>query len=140
MSASRIAAAGFLAFAAALAAGSWALPEGVGAVPGPAFFPLAISAAMAALALALLLQRETAPMAPPALEGSRSRLAAGVIALLSVYLLLWGTGLFALRTLLFLTLLLRGTGQSWRTGVGVAAALTAVVVAAFQMGLRVSLE
>ena len=139
MSATRIAALAFLAFAAALGVASWALPEGVGAVPGPAFFPLAIAAAMAALAFALVLQPVPPAEAAAAGEGT-SQLVAGAIGLLFVYLLLWGTGMFALRTVVFLALLLRWTGQSWRASAGVAAALTAVVVLAFQVGLRVSLE
>lgn len=139
MSASRISASGFLAIAAALAAASWALPAGIGAVPGPAFFPLTIAAAMAGLSLALLRQAEHPAEAPPA-PARATRLVASAIGLLFVYLLLWGTGLFPLRTVVFLSLLLRWTGQSWRASAGVAVTLTAVVVLAFQVGLRVSLE
>jgi len=63
-----------------------------------------------------------------------------VCALTAVYLAMWGTGLFALRTAVFLALFLRLVGQSWRAGVSVSAALTAVAVLAFQIGLRVNLE
>jgi len=139
MSATRIAGATFLIFSAALAAASWTLPAGVGAVPGPAFFPLAIAGAMALLAFGVLFQKEDAP--PPASPAPGAvKAVAGVIGLLFLYLLLWGTGLFALRTVVFLCLLLRWTGESWRASAGVSATLTAVVVLAFQVGLRVSLE
>jgi hypothetical protein len=63
-----------------------------------------------------------------------------VAGLLFAYLLLWGTGLFALRTAVFLALLLRMLGQSWRTSAVVGLTLTAAIVLAFQYGLRVSLE
>ena len=140
MSATRIVALAFLAFAAALAATSWALPEGAGAVPGPAFFPLAIAAAMAALSIALLFQHAPGAAGETSTASGMSRRIAGAIGLLFLYLLLWGSGLFALRTAVFLCLLLRWTGQGWRSSAGVAATLTAVVVLAFQVGLRVSLE
>jgi hypothetical protein len=65
---------------------------------------------------------------------------AGAIGLMFLYLLLWGTGWFAVRTAVFLTLLLRFLGQRWGTSVIVGVALTAAVVGAFQYGLRISLE
>lgn len=101
MSATRIVALAFLAFAAALAATSWALPGAVGAVPGPAFFPLAIATTMAALSIALLFQHGSQPAGASTAPGTARRVA-GVIGLLFLYLLLWGTGLFALRTAVFL--------------------------------------
>jgi Tripartite tricarboxylate transporter TctB family len=139
MSPGRMAAFAFLALSAGLAAGAWALPGGVGSVPGPAFFPLGIAAAMAALSIALLFQVEPAPSESSALPGAWKRIG-GVVALLFFYLLLWGTGLFAVRTAVFLCLMLRWTGQGWRASAGVAATLTAIVVLAFQAGLKVALE
>ena len=139
MTANRTTAVLFALFAMALAWASANLPSGVGAVPGPAFFPLTIAAAIALLAAALMVQASPAAEAPQAAPAA-SRRVAGVIGLLFLYLLLWGTGLFALRTVIFLCLLLRWTGQGWRASAGVAATLTAVVVLAFQVGLRVSLE
>ena len=64
----------------------------------------------------------------------------GAIGLTFVYLVLWGTGLFALRTGVFLALFLKFLGQNWKTSIAVAAVLTVTVTVAFQMGLRVSLE
>ena len=64
----------------------------------------------------------------------------GVVGLLFLYLLLWGTGLFPVRTAVFLLVLLRFLGQPWRSGLTVSLSLTAVIVLAFQIGLRVSLE
>jgi hypothetical protein len=43
------------------------------------------------------------------------------------------------RTALFLLLLLRGLGQSWRTALVLSLSLTAAVILAFQVGLRVPL-
>ncbi len=140
MSATRITALAFLAFSTTFAATSWTLPKGVGAVPGPAFFPLAIATVMAALSVALVFDRGSRPAGEPSTTPGTTRGFIGVIGLLFLYLLSWGTGLFALRTALFLCLMLRWTGQGWRSSAGVAAALTGVVVLAFQVGLRVSLE
>ncbi|MEZ5393769.1 MAG: tripartite tricarboxylate transporter TctB family protein [Bryobacterales bacterium] len=137
MNLSRVAALGFLAFAVALG-GAWALPSSQGALPGPAFFPLAIAFAMAGLSIALLvwpatrLRRKLSRTRPSALRASS--------ACCSFYLMLWGTGLFFLRTAFFLALMLRWTGESWKSAAGAAAGLTTVVVVAFQLGLKVTLE
>jgi hypothetical protein len=138
VNATRIAALAFLAFAMALGAGAWTLPEGAGALPGPAFFPLGIAAGMAALSVALMFWPGPAVESAAAPGGTRQ--AAGVVGLLLAYLLLWGTGLFAVRTAVFLCLMLRWTGQGWKASVGASAGLTALVVLAFQVGLKVSLE
>ena len=138
MNATRAAALTFLVFAAALGAAAMALPEGTGTLPGPAFFPLGIAAAMAVLSLALIVWQ--GPPVESAAVPEGTKLVAGVVGLIFVYLLLWGTGLFALRTAAFLFLLLRWTGQGWKASAGVAAGLAALVVLAFQVGLKVSLE
>ena len=65
---------------------------------------------------------------------------AGAAGMLLVYLALWGTGFFPLRTVLFLTLLLKFPGQRWRSAAGAALVLTTPATAAFQYGLNVSLE
>lgn len=129
---------GFLALAAAIANGAWQLPAGIGNVPGPAFFPLAIAAVMAALACGLLWQarRKGSGGAAPADWGRTL----GAAALTFVYLAMWGSGWFPLRTAVFLFLLLRFLGESWKASAGVAATLTTAVFLAFQVGLRVSLE
>jgi hypothetical protein len=93
---------------------------------------------MAVLGLTLLVRGESS--AESASSPETLKQAAGVVGLLFGYLLFWGTGLFALRTAIFLCLMLRWTGERWRPSVGVAAALTAVVVLAFQVGLKVALE
>ncbi len=139
MSATRIASLGFLGFAFALAGWAWALPAGTGGLPGPGLFPLGIAVLMTALSVSLVVWPGPPPPESAATAEASKRLA-GVVGLLFVYLLLWGTGLFALRTALFVLLMLRWTGQSWRASAGVAAALTGVVVLAFQLGLKVTLE
>jgi hypothetical protein len=111
----------------------------MGRLPGPGFFPRAIGGVMVLLSLALLRSArqggETQAPAPADL-----RTVAGVVGLLFLYLLLWGTGLFPLRTAVFLLVLLRFLGQSWRSGLTVSLSLTVAIVLAFQIGLRVSLE
>lgn len=131
--------ASFLAVGVALVASSHGLPAGMGRLPGPGFFPRVIGGVMTLLSLALLWRArrgEDAENAAPA----DVRTVVGVVGLLFLYLLLWGSGLFAVRTAVFLLLLLRFLGQSWRSGLTVSLSLTAAVVLAFQIGLRVSLE
>jgi hypothetical protein len=129
----------FLALGLALVASSYALPAGMGRLPGPGFFPRVIGGVITALSLALLWRArrggETESPAPADL-----RTVLGVVGLLFLYLLLWGTGLFPVRTAVFLLVLLRFLGQPWRSGLTVSLSLTAVIVLAFQIGLRVSLE
>ena len=129
----------FLVLGAALVVSSYALPAGLGRLPGPGFFPRVIGGVMTLLSFALLWRarqgEETANAAPADL-----RTVLGVVGLLFLYLLLWGTGLFPVRTAVFLLVLLRFLGQSWRSGLTVSLSLTAAIVLAFQIGLRVSLE
>ena len=130
---------GFLALGIALVASSYALPPGMGRLPGPGFFPRVIGGVMVLLSLALLWRARREG------DGQRTaaadlRTVAGVAGLLFLDLLLWGTGLFPVRTAVFLLVLLRFLGQSWRSGLTVSLSLTAVIVLAFQIGLRVSLE
>ncbi len=132
-------AAGFSALGACLIASGGGFPSGAGGLPGAGFFPQAIGALMVLLALGLLSKArgsgETASLA-----FANAPQTAGAAAMLLVYLALWGTGFFPLRTALFLTLLLKFLGQRWRSAAGVSLALTAAVTAAFQYGLNVSLE
>lgn len=108
-------------------------PGGAGATPGAGSFPMVIGAMMALLATLLVFRGG----APRTTVGG-SRMVWGAIALLFGYLALWGTGWFALRTVVFLVLLLRLAGEKWTRSVGVAGVLTAIVVVAFQFGLNVS--
>ncbi len=129
----------FLALGAALIASGVALPSGVGGLPGAGFFPQAIGALMALLACAVLAKSRSGDGdESPALSNIRQ--VAGTAALLFAYLLLWGTGFFLPRTVVFLALTLRFLGQGWPAAVGYATALTAAVYLAFDMGLNVFLE
>ena len=110
-------------------------------MPGPGFFPRVIGAVIILLAGALIVQTvraRTLPQGEWHIENGRA--IAGAIGLVFVYLLLWGTGLFALRTAVFLALFVRFMGQPWKQSIVVSLVLSAVVVAAFQYGLHVSLE
>jgi len=132
-------AAAFLLLGIYLIGSASGLPAGMGRLPGPGFFPQIIGAVTILLAVTLLIQ------AARRREGGDFELAnprgiAGAIGLVFVYLLLWGSGWFALRTAVFLALLLRFLGQRWSASVAVGLALTAAVVGAFQYGLRISLE
>ncbi len=129
----------FLALGIYLTVSASLLPSGLGGLPGAGFFPRAVGVVTTLLSAMLLFN---------ALRGTGSshfalehgRIIGGVVGLTFVYLLLWGTGMFALRTFVFLVLFLRFLVQSWRASLGVAGALTAAIAAAFQYGLRVSLE
>lgn len=129
----------FLAAGAALAIGAAGLPPGAGELPGPGFFPGTIAAIIVLLACAQLYSafRDRAG-AGPAIGDIRGVAAAA--GLLFVYLLLWGTGWFALRTAVYLLLLLRFFGQGWKQAAAVSITVAAAVTLAFQYGLRVSLE
>jgi hypothetical protein len=132
-------AAAFLLLGGYLVASASALPAGLGRLPGPGFFPQVIGSVTMLLAVALLIQTARRREAG-AFELANARGIAGAIGLVFLYLLLWGSGWFALRTAVFLALLLRFLGQSWTASIAVALALTAAVVGAFQYGLRISLE
>ena len=129
---------GFLLFAIVLLVAAAALPEASGGLPGAGFFPTWIGVAAGALAIGVL-WRAFRGLGETESLGAVSAVA-GFLALTFVYLFLWGTGMFALRTAIFLTLFLRIAGQSWRTSASVAATLSIVVTLAFRMGLSVSLE
>lgn len=135
----RIVAAAFAVLAGLLLFGSWLLPEGIGRLPGPGFFPMSIAGVMLTLSIALLLQPAAAEAAGSVWRGDL-RLVAIASAITFAYLALWGTGFFFLRTVLFLYLFLRLLGERPRAGVAVALVLTAAVALAFQYGLHVALE
>ncbi len=129
----------FLGLGCALAASAAAFPAGIGGLPGAGFFPRVIGAFMAVLAAALLLR--------PDLRGgssvswtSNGQQVAGMLGLLFAYLCLWGTGFFVLRTAAYVAVTLRFLGQEWKWAGSYAAALTAFVWLAFDMGLNVTLE
>lgn len=129
----------FLALGLYLAVSASALPAGSGGLPGAGFFPRIIGAVMVLLSAALLVS-VLRGASTTTFDLSHGRVIGGVAGLTFVYLLLWGTGLFALRTFVFLVLFLRFLEQSWHASLTVAGALTATIAAAFQYGLRVSLE
>jgi hypothetical protein len=132
-------AAAFLLLGVYLVASASALPAGVGRLPGPGFFPQVIGSVTMMLAVALLIQTARRRDGGD-FEVANTQGIAGAIGLVFLYLLLWGSGWFALRTAVFLALLLRFLGQRWTASIAVALALTAAVVGAFQYGLRISLE
>ena len=128
-----------------LAATSSGLPEGLGGLPGPGFFPQVIGVVVLLLGVSLVVQTVRRDAAAAGEEEAHFLIEnrgaiAGAIGLTFLYLALWGTGLFALRTGVFLSLFLKFLGQSWKASIAVAVVLTVTVTAAFQMGLRVSLE
>jgi hypothetical protein len=135
----RIVAAAFAIFAALLLVGAWLLPPGMGRVPGPGFFPTAVGGTILVLSLALLFRPAALSADLPLLRGD-TRLTAIIALVTLVYLSLWGTGFFFVRTVLFLFLLLRLLGEKPKAGAAVALVLTTVVSVAFQYGLHVSLE
>lgn len=128
----------FLVFAMALLAGAAGLPEASGGLPGPGFFPAWIAVASGALAVAVLVRGARGLGESEGLGAVWAVLL--FLGLTFAYLLLWGTGLFAVRTAVFLALFLRLAGQSWRASASVAVVLAATVTVAFGLGLGVSLE
>jgi len=125
----------FLVLGLYLTISSFGLPSGIGGLPGPGFFPRVIGVLMVALSIAAL--RDRRPAGSP-IENRRT--ITGTVALTILYLLLWGTGGFAVKTAVFLVALLRMYGQSWRPAAIVSLALTAAATLGFQYGLRLTLE
>jgi len=125
----------FLALGLYLTVSSFRLPPGLADLPGPGFFPRVIGVLMILLSLAAL--RDRRPAGAP-VENRWTIVV--TIALTVLYLASWGTGGFALKTSLYLLLLLRLYGQTWRPAAIVAVVLTAAVTAGFQYGLRLTLE
>jgi hypothetical protein len=118
----------FLTLGLYLTVSSLRLPSEAG------MFPRVLGVLMVLLALAALRDRR------PAGSIENGRTIAATLALTVLYLLLWGTGGFALKTALYLLALLRLYGQPWRPAAGAALFLTALVTLGFQLGLRLTLE
>ena len=129
----------FLAIGIALIVSGSAFPAGVGGLPGAGFFPQAIGAVMAMLACALVITRGKQG-ASDSIQMGNSRQVAGAAGLLFVYLLLWGQGLFILRTAAFLILTMLFLGQRWWPATVCSVALTAFAYLAFDAALNVSLD
>ena len=129
----------FLSIGIALIASGAAFPAGVGGLPGAGFFPQAIGAVMAMLACALVITRGRKGGSHSIRIGN-ARQVAGAAGLLFAYLLLWGQGLFVLRTVAFLILMMRFLGQRWLPATVCAATLTAFAYLAFDTALNVSLD
>lgn len=118
---------------------SIALPAGVGRLPGPGFFPEIIGGLMILLAL-VLLKHSIVSGSRDTIQIENKAVVAGVIGLILLYLLFWGTGAFALRTTIFLVLLTRFLGETWKRSVIVAVILTSMILLGFLYGLRLNLE
>jgi len=129
----------FLLLGAYLTLSSFSLPAGSGGYPGAGFFPRVLGIVILVLAVLLVCQTLLGGRVA-GIQMGHGRMVAGVAALTLVYLLLWGTGIFALRTFVFVAIFLRFLGQPWKTGLTVSAVLTACVTAAFQYGLNLSLD
>lgn len=127
----------FLALGIALLATGAAFPAGVGGLPGAGFFPQIIGGVTALLAGALVMNSR-AGGSPVEIENFRH--VAGALGLLGLYLLLWGTGFFVIRTAVFLALLLRFLGQRWMPAAACSTVLTVFAYLAFDTGLNVTLE
>jgi putative tricarboxylic transport membrane protein len=129
----------FLAIGLSLAIFSGNFPAGVGPLPGPGFFPRVIGLCMVALAAWLVKQSFAANRQTPfTIENKRTVI--GALGLTFLYLFFWGSGLFAVRTAVFVVLLLKLFGQSWKSALLVSVALTLIISLSFQFGLRLTLE
>jgi len=129
----------FMALGAYILVASLGLPAGSGGYPGAGFFPTVLGVVMLALS-GMLGAQAVLGRSEGGFRADHGWMVTGVTGLTFAYLLFWGSGVFALRTFLFVALLLRFLGQSWKTGLTVSAVLTAATTAAFQMGLNLSLD
>jgi hypothetical protein len=119
-----------------------ALPLGTIAKPGPAFFPLAIGAFGAVMALvwtAAAFRRAPEAAAEPATPvDARGRVVATAVALIGFCFLLRWVG-YPVAALVFVTLLLRWLGAGWRGAVVTGVASAAVSYYLFGVLLNVPL-
>jgi len=129
----------FLVVGVYLLISSFGFPPGMGPLPGPGFYPGIIGAVIILLAVTLLAgSLRSADKGHFLVENRRAiALTAGLMAL---YIAFWGVIPFALRTVLFVVVFLRLLGQRWKPAIMVSLVLTAVVLAAFQYGLRVDFD
>lgn len=128
----------FLLLGLSLCVSAVSLPAGIGTLPGPGFFPSVIGGLVVLLSALLLRQAWTRQAGR--IEVSNGRVLAGTAGLTLVYLLLWGSGGFIVRTLVFLVLLLRLFGERWRTSFAVGIVLAGAITLGFRFGLRLTLE
>ena len=129
----------FLVLGVALLATGAAFSPGVGGLPGAGFFPQIIGGVTVLLAGALVVNSRSGAAESP-LGTENARHVAGALGLLCIYLLLWGTGFFVIRTAVFLLLLLKFLGQRWISAAVCSTVLTVFAYLAFDIGLNVSLE
>ncbi len=129
----------FLALGAYLAVSSLWLPPGLHGLPGPGFFPRVIGILMIMLSIVLATSALRSVSATPFKLDIKPSLA-GTVGLAFIYLLLWGTGGFPVRTAIFLAFLLRLFGERWRISLIVGAALATAITLGFQFGLRLTME
>ena len=119
-----------------------ALPLGTTARPGPGFFPLAIGAFGAVMALVWTVaafRRAPAAAAEAGISGEeRARVAATTAALIGFCFLLRWVG-YPVAALVFVTLLLRWLGAGWRSAVVTGVASAAVSYYLFGVLLNVPL-
>jgi len=124
---------GFLLLGIYLVVSGNRLPAGAG------FFPMVLGLVMLALSIGLVFQ-SICKSGGEKFSAGNIRILFAVALLTGVYLALWGTGWFSLRTFVFLVILLRMLGESWRTGVMVSAVLSVGVTLAFKYGLHVAVN
>jgi hypothetical protein len=119
-----------------------ALPLGTTAKPGPGFFPLAIGAFGAIMALvwtaAAFRRAPEAAGAPGIPADARGRVVATAVALVGFCVLLPWVG-YPVAALVFMTLLLRWLGAGWRSAVVTGIASAAVSYYLFGVLLNVPL-
>ncbi|HRJ46057.1 MAG TPA: tripartite tricarboxylate transporter TctB family protein [Opitutaceae bacterium] len=121
------------------ALGLYLVISGTNLPPGAGLYPKVLGVLMAFLSVGLLAQGLKGRVSY-VVSISHPRLIVSVTVLTCAYLLMWGIGWFPIRTLIYLALLLRMLGESWKRGIIVSALLTAGVTVAFQYGLQISLE
>ena len=135
----------------ALILSSRSFPEGIGALPGPGFFPFALGLLITLFAIMVAMEaRKPKPAeTKEATTTSDSDAAAGKMAwrlpvaavvLVFAYLASWDVIPFLIRTPIVALVLTKASGASWLRSVAMAIVLTAFLYFVFQVGLRVSLD
>lgn len=130
------------AVAGAFVAGAgWRMPEGVGGIPGPGFFPLLIGAVLGVLGCALAVSsgRSRAVTAAPARHLWPLWQVTAIAGLLAAYVAAWDAVPFLVRTPILLLAIARVVGESWWRGAASAVLTTLALAGIFDLLLRVRL-
>ena len=126
----------------ALIVSSRAFPPGVGALPGPGFFPLILGFLIAVFAGMIAVgarSRRSNAVANP-IQTYSWKLPSLALLAVTAYVAAWEAVPFLVRTPVLVLALMKAAGASWRNSLIAALLISGFLYLAFQLGLRVTLD